>query len=257
MNTSKLLELLLAKPWEWNDETVGSLFSSLVCMLIILIAVIIVNIKARFVNPLKKPKGLMFFFETGVNFFDGMASDLMGPSFKNFGGYIFVISCYLFLAFIFGLTGLPSPMTNLSVPLSLGLMTFVLIHATSIRYTKWKYFKRYVDPLPFFLPINLLSMWAPLLSLTFRLFGNALAGWTLMSVVYYALESLSQMIFGFISSPEGLNTIFIAPFITPILHAYFDLFSAFIQTAVFIMLTMLFVANEVPDEEDIKEKLAV
>ena len=64
-------------------------------------------------------------------------------------------------------------------------------------------------------------------------------------------------IFEFISSPEGLNTIFIAPFITPILHAYFDLFSAFIQTAVFIMLTMLFVANEVPDEEDIKEKLAV
>lgn len=257
MDTSKLLELLLASPSNWSDETVGSLFSSLLCMGIILIVVIIVNIKARKADPLKKPRGILFLYEFGATFFDNLAEGLMGSSFRSFGGFIYAIACYLFLAFIFGLTGLPSPMTNLAIPLSLGLMTFVLIHATSIKYTKWKYFKRYIDPFPFFLPINLLSMWAPLLSLTFRLFGNALAGWTLMSVIYFALESISQLIFGFISSPEGLNTIFIAPFITPIFHAYFDIFSAFIQTTVFIMLTMLFVANEVPDEEEIKEKLAM
>ena len=101
----------------------------------------------------------------------------------NFGGFIMGVAVYLFIAFIFGLTGLPSPVTYMAVPLSLGLTTFILIHVTSIRYTKWKYFKRYIDPIPIFLPINLISMWAPLLSLTLRLFGNAIAGWALLTIV--------------------------------------------------------------------------
>lgn len=250
-----MLEIFLAPPSQWNNDTIGALFSSGIVMLIIMILAIIVNIMARKADPLKKPKGLLFAFEFGTKFFDGMVDDLMGPKFKGFGGFIFAIACYVFLAFIFGLTGLPSPMTNLAIPLSLGFMTFCLIHITSIKYTKWKYFQRYVDPFPLFLPINLLSMWAPLLSLTFRLFGNALAGWTLMNVVYVALDGLSGMIFSFINGPA--SEIFIAPLITPILHAYFDVFSGFVQTTVFIMLTMLFLANEVPEDDEIKEQLSV
>lgn len=222
--------------------------SSLFAMGIILILAVIVGIQAAFQNPLKKPKGLLLIAEIGVNFFDGLVEDLMGPRFKGFGGYIMAISVYLFLSFIFGLTGLPSPVTNISVPLSLAFLTFVLIHAVSVRYTKWKYFKRYVDPVPFFLPINLISMWAPLLSLTLRLFGNAIAGWALMSILYNALQNLSSMIFS--ALPDGLNQMFFAPIITPILHAYFDLFSGFIQTTVFIFLTMCFLNNEVPDDVD-------
>ena len=98
-------------------------------------------------------------------------------------------------------------------------------------------------------------MWAPLLSLTLRLFGNALAGWTLMSVVYYALENVSMLVFSFIDSPA--NTILIAPIITPILHAYFDLFSGFIQTTVFIMVSSLYVLSEVPEEEEVVEQLSM
>ena len=50
---------------------------------------------------------------------------------------------------------------------------------------------------------------------------------------------------------------FIAPFITPIFHMYFDLFSGFIQTTVFVLLSMLFISNEVPDAEDLEQKVAV
>ena len=223
--------------------------SSLMVVAIILILCIIIAIKARFADPLKKPKGLLFLTETGVKFFDNMVSEMMGIHFKGYGGFIMAIAVYLFISFIFGLTGLPSPVTNLAVPLSLALITFVLIHATSVKYTKWKYFKRYIDPFPVMLPVNLVSMWAPLLSMTLRLFGNALAGWTLMSIVYWALGNLSGMIFSFIDS--AWNEVFIAPFVTPILHAYFDLFSGLIQTVIFIFLTMINISNEVP--EDIKE----
>ena len=99
------------------------------------------------------------------------------------------------------------------------------------------------------LPINLLSMWAPLLSLSLRLFGNALAGYTLMSIVYFFLGQVSEMIFGgFIGG--GFGSVIIPPLITPILHAYFDVFSSAIQVLIFVMLTMIFVAQEDNDDEE-------
>ena len=139
----------------------GEVISSLIVMVIIIILAIVVGIKARVTDPLKRPKGLLHLAEIGVNYFDGFSKDLAGSAMPNFGGFIMGVAVYLFIAFIFGLTGLPSPVTYMAVPLSLGFTTFVLIHFTSIRYTKWQYFKRYIDPFPVFLPINLISMWAP------------------------------------------------------------------------------------------------
>ena len=54
-----------------------------------------------------------------------------------------------------------------------------------------------------------------------------------MSLVYSALNSISM---------------FITPFIAPILHAYFDLFSGLIQTFIFAMLTMVNIANKMGDD---------
>jgi F-type H+-transporting ATPase subunit a len=42
----------------------------------------------------------------------------------------------------------------------------------------------------------------------------------------------------------------IPPLITPFLHLYFDLFSAVIQTVVFISLSMMFIASEDPDDSE-------
>ncbi len=223
--------------------------SSLIVMLLIIIWAIYVGIRAHFQDPLKKPKGMLLVAEFGVEFFDNMAYGLMGKQFKNFGGYIMGIALYLFLAFIWGLTGLPAPLTYMAIPLSLGLSSFVMIHAQSIRFTKWGYFKRYIDPLPVFLPVNLISMWAPLLALTLRLFGNAISGWVIMSIVYLALENLSATIFAFLEPIIGeWNQVFIAPLVTWILHLYFDLWSAFIQTTVFISLTQIYVGQEAPED---------
>ena len=222
------------------------ILSSLIAMLIIAIFYIVLGILARRHDPLKKPKGLLLIGEILVGFFDHLVEDLMGKRFEGMGGFVMAIASYLFIAFIFSLTGLPSPITYLAVPLSLALATFVMIHATSVRFTKWKYFKRYIDPIPVFLPINLLSMWAPLLSLTLRLFGNALAGWVIMTLVYTAFNSIEALT---ISAVAGSGFSLIAPIGTPILHAYFDFFSGLIQTTVFIFLTMIYIAQEAPEEE--------
>ena len=76
-----------------------------------------------------------------------------------------------------------------------------------------------------------------------------------MALVYAALEALSADIFRTIFGLVGASgiqgsDIILAPFITPILHVYFDLFSSFIQTLVFSMLTMIFIAQEQNEEED-------
>ena len=230
----------------------GETISSLILIGIISLLAIYICIRSRFADPLKKPKGILFLAEVGVNFFDGLVESLMGPRYRGFGGFIMAIATYLFLAFIWGLTGLPAPVTYLATPLSLGLITFVLIHLNSIRFTRFRYFKRYIEPIPFFLPINLISMWAPLLSLTMRLFGNALAGWTLMTLLYAALNGIGGTVIEAAGQAMGAGS-FVAPIVTPILHAYFDLFSGLIQTVVFLFLSMIFIANEGPEDDDIQE----
>lgn len=232
----------------------GEVYSSLIVILIIIVLSIIIAIKAHFQDPLKKPKGLLLLAEIGVKYFDNFALELGSPAMPNLGGFIMGVAVYLFISFIFGLTGLPSPVTYMAVPLSLGLTTFLLIHITSARFTKWAYFKRYVDPFPVFLPVNLISMWAPLLSLTLRLFGNAIAGWVLLTIVESALRDLSANLFSFMPVVENgiaagnWNEIFLSPIPTAVLHAYFDLFSGLIQTVVFISLSAIFIGQEVPEE---------
>lgn len=209
-------------------------------MAVMLVFCLVVFILARRADPFKKPRGILFLAELYVDFIDGMVVENMGPQFRKIAPYFGFLCAYIFLSFMAGMIGFPSPLTYFLVPLLLALITFIAIHVTSMIYTRWRYFKRYIEPVPFFLPINLLSMWSPLLSLSFRLFGNALSGWVLMYLVYDVLQSLSNMIFGL--------PFFIAPLVAPVLHAYFDVFSGFIQTTVFVFLTMLFISNEVPED---------
>ena len=219
--------------------------SSLIICIAIAIICIIVKIKSKSVDPLKKPKGIMLIAEMAVEYCDNFVGKNMGKIFiDKFSPYIGFCFSFVILAFTIGLLGLPSPMTYFIVPLCLALFTFVLIHYISIKYTKLSYFKRYTDPIFLFLPINLISMWAPLISMSFRMFGNAVAGFVLMKLIYGVFQILSEMLFGGMHLP-------IAAIVTPFLHMYFDLFSAFIQALVFVSINMLFIANEVPDEIDV------
>ncbi|MDY2727951.1 MAG: F0F1 ATP synthase subunit A [Candidatus Onthovivens sp.] len=227
---------------------------SLICLLCVWIKI---SSKKSLNNPLEAPKGIFGIFVYFVEFMEGVVVGTMGEKNRAFAKIIIPLSMYLFFGFIFGLTGLPSPAGNLAFPLILALFSFCLIHGTAIKHNKIHYFHRFIEPLPFFLPINLITMWAPLLSLTLRLFGNATAGYCLMTVVYYGFAQIGSMLFGTsyigvegLSTPWGPATFYLGSPIAAILHAYFDLFSGFIQTTVFIMLTMIYVYQEQPEDAD-------
>ena len=105
----------------------------------------------------------------------------------------------------------------------------------------------FIEPIPVFLPMNIFGKFSTILSMSLRLFGNVLCGGIIMSLIYSFTEFVSSALVGlFTSSGSVFN--FVAPVLAPVLHAYFDVFSGFIQTLIFITLTMVFIGNEMTDD---------
>lgn len=239
--------------------------TSIIIMLIVIIFSLVVYFKVRKQPIDSEPKGIVNIAEIIVDFGDRQVSEMMGcpKYFSNFGGYLIPLAAYIFLGFIIGLIGipnfisfgpksegyimnettlykpLPTPFTNLTFTLLIGLITVVMIELTKMRAKKWKYFNQFIFNFPPLLP--LVTNFVPMLSLGIRLFGNAFAGFCIMTLLHQAFYAMFN----------GFGLILV-PIITPVLHAYFDLFSGFIQTIVFCMITMMDIAQEAPDDETLK-----
>ncbi|MBR1581832.1 MAG: F0F1 ATP synthase subunit A [Bacilli bacterium] len=234
-----------------KDILSGTFLSTIIlCFLLSMFALFcFLSSKRHEKDDVTQPKGLFGIIVLFVDFIENFIVGIMGERNRDFAKIMFPTMLYLFVSFIFGLTGLPSPMQSLSFPLMFGFFALILIHTTSIKYKKWGYFKRYVEPLWPFLPINLLSMWSPVLSLSLRLFGNITAGYCLMTVFYFGFASIGKMITN-AATTWGPTTFFFPSPITAVLHLYFDLFTALIQTAVYSMVTMILVLQEQPEEPE-------
>jgi F-type H+-transporting ATPase subunit a len=234
------------------DMFPGEVIMSLIVMAVMITLSFVIYFKFRKLDPTKPEKGFALVVVAGIEKIEEFTVSTMGKKWRSFSGYALAAGLYIVLSTLVSLMGLPAPLTYLGNTLTLGICTFSLIHITAMKKNKLGYFKRYVEPIPVLLPINLLSMWAPLLSLSLRLFGNNLAGFTLMSIIYYFLGLASDALFGWLTA-SGASSILIAPVITPVLHLYFDLISGAIQTLIFVMLSMIFVSQEDPDEGDSEE----
>ena len=221
----------------------GAIYCSLFIMLVLAVLAIIVGILAKRQDPTKESKGLLFLTEWAVDKLSNWVEKTMGQGFENFTGFFLALAAYLFLAFVWSVTGLPSLVDYLAIPLSLALVMFILIHFTAIRYQKLGYFHRYVDPIAVFLPVNLITMWSPIISTTLRLFGNALSGFIIIGIVSWAFQTLSNTIFPALGSAGGL---IFGPIPIGILNLYFGLFSAYIQTLVFCSLNAIWISQERP-----------
>lgn len=173
-----------------------------------------------------------FIVETMQNF----AAQNMTEKYKYFGGWFFGVFSFILLSNFIGLITLRSPTADLATTLALSLTTFTLIHFMGIKVNKGGYFKGYIEPIPVLLPLNIISEIATPLSLSLRLFGNILGGTIIMGLIYTALESgpIILQILGFGA-------------ITPVLHAYFDVFAGFLQTFIFVILSMTFIKDKIGD----------
>lgn len=146
----------------------------------------------------------------------------------------------LFLVFVcsnlIGLVGFKSPTTDVDTTLGWALLTVFLIYFEGMKSKGLAYWKGLLEPVPFLLPLNIVSEIATPISLTFRPFGNILGGTVIMGLLYQLLAFISTLI-------PGVSIPFLQLVIPVPLHLYFDLFSGCLQAFIFVMLTMVFISN--------------
>lgn len=115
-----------------------------------------------------------------------------------------------------------APTADVNTTLALGLITMIMVQFYGVKYLGLKYFKKFFDfsnPINFFVGIlELISDLSKIISFTFRLFGNIIAGEILLLVM-----AMLVPVFG--------PTPFIA----------LELFVGFIQALVFMMLASVFI----------------
>lgn len=199
-----------------------------IIMAILIAFAIVVRIKLRKFKDVPET-GFQNFVETIVDVMDSFVAGNMGEKYKYFGNWFFGVFTFILFANLFGLLGFRAPTADLATTACLALTTFFLIHFMGIFTAKGGYFKSYLEPIPFLLPINIISEIATPVSLSFRLFGNILGGSIIMGLVY--------------SLPP-----YIKVGIPAVLHVYFDVFAGCLQTFIFVMLSMAFIGDKIPDE---------
>ncbi|MGE5630959.1 MAG: F0F1 ATP synthase subunit A [Caulobacteraceae bacterium] len=174
--------------------------------------------------------------EAIVEFFYNISKSTMGEKNAQLAPYIGTISIFLLLSNLVGLLGMRKvPTTDYSVALGFALTTFFIVQSHQLKAHGLKgYVKEIFVPIPLLFPLNLLEKFTPVLSMSLRLFGNITAGVIIMELVYSALRSVSVFAMAFVPVP---------------LHFYFDIFDGFIQTMVFVILTMELTANATAVDE--------
>ncbi len=168
-----------------------------------------------------------------------LVDNIMGPQFSYYAPFIGSLFALMTLCNMTGLVGAYSPTSDINTNLAWALVAFALI-----TYTKLKagglggYIKGFFSPVPVFAPFNILGEVFTPFSMAFRLFGNVAAGGIITSLIYAALALLSGLLLSWL--PGALSQIPIFQLGIPaVLSIYFDVFSGFLQTYIFCMLTMM------------------
>lgn len=210
--------------------------SIIVLTILLLIVFVIINRKIRKADPLGEPKGIILLLMIFVEMIDNFTINLVGNKAKGLSTYVGFLAVYLFSANAIGLLGFTPPTSSISVTLTFGLTTFLLIRYYGIKTNGFGHIKSLFQPI-LLTPINIIGEVALPFSLSIRLFGNILSGLVMLTLVYTAIGALFQysvILSGF-------------TFIVPMMHIYFDLFSGFIQTLVFILISVVYISSAIEE----------
>ncbi len=174
------------------------------------------------------PNGRQTLLELAVGTFNHFCEENLGRHWLVFAPWLFTVAVYIAAANLSGLIGLAPPTRDLAVTAALALMSMLLIYGAQFRFRGLGGgLKKFAQPTPVLLPINLMEVFIRPLSLCMRLFGNVLAAYVIM---------------------EMIKTL--APAVVPVAFSlYFDIFDGLIQTLVFVFLTALFLGESIEEEE--------
>lgn len=192
----------------------------------------------------KNPSKRQLVAEKAVTMITDLVTDVMGKRNARWAPYIGTLLLFSALSSLSSLTGLRPPTADLATTLGWALVTFVMIHATKIRYHGvGGWLKGFADPVVVMTPMNIISEIATPISMAFRHFGNIASGVVITALVYSALAGLSQLLLGWIPIDFIANIPIFQVGLPALLSIYFDLFTSVLQAYIFSMLTMVFVSG--------------
>lgn len=203
-----------------------------VAMWIILAVLTVISLIVR-ANLRERPGAFQNIIETGIEYLDNFLSDILGRE-KARQYFTYLASLFIFIIFAnymglipgVGLTDyVKAPTSSLSVTAGLGITAFLFLQFAGLRCGVKHYFKRFVSPMFFMLPLLVLDEFIKPASLALRLFGNV-----------FGEETVTEELYGLI--PIG----------APVIMMVLSLLFCALQALVFTMLTSIYL-DEVTELE--------
>jgi F-type H+-transporting ATPase subunit a len=218
----------------------GKIFVTESVLFGLIVAAILVILAFFLTSRMEKvPRGKQIVAETIVDFIYNLVGNGMGKHNIRFAPYIGTVIIFLVFANATGLFGFRPVTADVNMTFAMSTITFMVIQASSMRNNGiGGYAKHMCKPFPFMLPINILEQFTLPVSLGFRLFGNITGGMIIMALIFNALGNASAAL--------HLPIPFLQAVIPMPANFFFDVFEPVLQAYIFTMLTMTFLAKELP-----------
>jgi F-type H+-transporting ATPase subunit a len=200
-------------------------------LLVLLLSCIIFPLASRRISK-DNPGNFQQFLELIVAGLKGLLNDIIGAHSERFLYVIGGFAVFIFVSNLFGLFFfLQPPTSNVNTTFALSLTAFLYYNFQGIRAQGvGHYLAHFAGPIwwlaPLMFPIEVIGHFARILSLGMRLFGNIFGEHTATGIFMGML-----------------------PFVIPWPMMGLGIFGAFLQTFVFIMLTMVYIGGAVATEE--------
>ena len=180
------------------------------------------------------PKGKQVIAEFIVDWVYRFTENSLGKGRENFAPLVGTMFAYIGLGSALGLFGLRPITADINVAGSLGLLTFITIQSSEIRYLGvGGKLKEMCDPYPFMFPLKIIEDCTLPVTLTLRLFGNIFGGVIVVELWMHLMETISYLV----TDIPFMRAVFVLP-----LNGFFDMFEPAIQTYIFVTLTTVFLS---------------
>ena len=171
------------------------------------------------------PGGFQNFMEVLIGGIDNLLVETMGPEGRKFFPLLATLALFILTSNLIGkIPGFTAPTSNLNTTVAMALVVFVTTHVVGVKVHGFKYIKQFMGPVwwltPLMFPIEVISHLSRPLSLSVRLFGNMEGGHIMLGVLFV-----------------------LVPLLVPLPVLALELLVAVIQTLVFVLLSMMYIAG--------------
>ena len=184
---NSLLALFHVTPVSAKAPITNAVAMELMVFLILLAYFVAVRLSLS----VEKPNGFQHLAEMLNQGVEEQSEAIIGHGYERFTSYLTALFMFILLCNLVGLVpGLESPTASPSVPLGFAVVTFLYYHYHGIRVNKGAYIKQFLGPVWWLywllFPIEIISHFARVLSLTVRLYANMFAG-DLLTMAFFSL----------------------------------------------------------------------